>query len=47
MKNKCTKFAKGLVINDFKASPLWISARLKRNNKVGINLHGEENYMIY
>ena len=30
-------------LDEFKASPSWISATLKRNKKVGINLHGEEN----
>ena len=41
MENKLFKFSEGLGINDFKASPFWISATLKRNKKVGINLHGE------
>ena len=45
MENKWLKFAKGSGINDFKASPFWISATLKRNKKVGINLHGAENDM--
>ena len=45
MENKCLRFAEGLGINDFKASPCWISATLKHYNKVGINLHGEENDM--
>ena len=31
--------------NDFKASPCWVLATLKRNKKVGINLHGEANDM--
>ena len=45
MENKCLKSAKLLGINYFKASPCWISATLNHNNKVGINLHGEANYM--
>ena len=46
MEKKCLKFAQGLGLNDFKASPSWITATLKRNKKVGINLHsGEANDM--
>ena len=45
IENKCLKFSEGLVINDFKASPRWISATFKRKKKVGINLHGEANDM--
>jgi len=41
----CLKFAEGLGLTDFKASPSWISATLKRNKKVGINLPGKANDM--
>ena len=43
MGKKCLKFSEGLGINKFKASPCWISPTLKRNKKLGINLHGESN----
>eukprot|EP00978_Attheya_sp_CCMP212_P017295 scaffold46041_cov57-Attheya_sp.AAC.2 len=43
MEKKCLKFAKSLGLNDLKASSGLISARLKQNKKVGINLHGEIN----
>ena len=38
-------FAEGLGLNYFKALPCWISVTLKRNKKVGINLHDEANDM--
>ena len=41
MENKCLKFVEGLGINDFKAFLCLISATIKRNKKVVINLHGE------
>ena len=34
-------------LNGFKPSPLWISATLNFNKKVGINFHGETNDMTY
>ena len=40
------EFSEGLGLNEFKSSPYWISATLKCNKKVGINLYGEENNMI-
>ena len=46
MEKKCLEFSEGLGVNDFKCSTCWISATPKRNKKVGINLHGEENYVI-
>ena len=47
MENKCLKFSEGLGINDFKALSRWFSDTLKRNKKVGINLHGKTNDMKY
>ena len=41
MENKCLKFSESFGVNDFKASPCWISATLKRNNNFRIYLHGE------
>ena len=34
-------------LNDFTASPCFISAKLKCNNKVRINIHGEKNDVTY
>ena len=45
MEHKCLNFAEGLGLNDLKSSPCYISATLKRNKKVGINLYGEANDM--
>ena len=45
MANKFLNFAEILGITDFKASTCSESATLQRNNKVGINSHGEENFM--
>ena len=45
MESKCLKFSEGLGINYLKSSPHFILDMLKRNNKVGINLHGEGNDM--
>ena len=45
MENKFLKFSKGMGLNDLKALTYCISSTLKRIKKVGINLHGEENYM--
>ena len=36
---------RGLGLNDFKASPCWISDTLNRNKKVGVHLYGESNDM--
>ena len=47
MEKECLKSAGGLGSNDFKSSPRWISATLRHNKKVGINLYGEANDMIY
>ena len=47
MEKKCLNFAEGLGLNDFKASPLWISDTINRNKKFRINLYGEANDMIY
>ena len=43
MENKWLNFVEGLGINEFKASPFYISATFKRNEKVEINLNGEAN----
>ena len=47
MKNKWLKFSEDLGLSDRKESQFWISAKLKCNKLVGINLHGETNAMAY
>ena len=45
MEKKLLNFEERLGINDFKASPYWMSATLKRNKNFGIHLNGKANDM--